>query len=164
LRPQRRGKKDFPLRQDLRGVVHCPRSACLTIQLPILSAHVPPYWWFGFHFFLPPPTTTPLTGGSGPTDHRGWAGAWCEWLFGFPSVAVESKGGSALYKGMCRRDRLPFRNCLLQTLQRPFIFTRAFAICLLRPALSSLPASLQFSAQTLTTGLCLVPDGWQWMG
>jgi hypothetical protein len=22
----------------------------------------------------------------------------------------------------------------------------------------------KFSAQTLTTGFCLVPDGWQWMG
>jgi hypothetical protein len=42
---------------------------------------------------------------------------------------VEFKGGTALFKGMRHRDWLPFRTCLLQMLQRPFVFSCTFAIC-----------------------------------
>jgi hypothetical protein len=66
-------ERPFPLGGIREGPALRPRSAGQTVQILVLLEPIPRLWRFGF--CLPPLplplAIAPLTGGSGPTDHRG---------------------------------------------------------------------------------------------
>jgi hypothetical protein len=106
--------------------------------------HVLLYLQFGFHLFLPPLVSTPLTSGPRPTDHRVERRAPGANDSSDSPRSPWSPRGDQLYlkasaAGIGYLFALAFsrrRSALLSSLA-------LFAICLLLPALSSLPASLQ---------------------